>query len=126
MSRTAEIKLNRSNTTRFIDANPADIVLIPQHRIRSTTGGYSVVQESPRTPQTMRIIDISSSYQVSQPPQRTLDGVERTVEFILLADYTAAMSLHDTWTDDRGTWEIVQMFPDNGYERRAELVRYDA
>lgn len=121
----AELRLNRINTAAFIACKPVSIALKPQVRERTSTGGFQIKLSPARAAQTFRIIDLSSSYMVDQPPQRTIDGVERTVEFMLLGNYDAQMDTYDIWVDDNGSkWELTQLFPDNGYERRALVVRH--
>jgi hypothetical protein len=120
-----ELKVNRRNTKAFIEIKPTVIDLQPQRKVRTPTGGFDIANDQPRGPQTFRIIDLTGDYLVNQPPQRTIDGIERAVEFELIGNWDAQLALFDTWTDAAGErWEITAVHPDNGYERRALAVRY--
>lgn len=117
--------MNRRNTATFIAANPTTIALIPQRRVRTASGGYDVIQDPARAPQVLRLIDLTTGYAtISQPPQRTIDGVEHSVEFMLLGPWDSLMSRFDTWSSGGFRFEVTDLYPENGYERRAMVVRY--
>lgn len=122
MRPAAELRLQRANTAEFIRWNPSVLSLTPQSRTRTATGGFKTVSGLPREPQRFRIIDTSSATMPSMPPQRTIDGEERSTQFFLLGEWDCEMAQYDTWADDYGRWEITQLLPDNGYERRGVVV----
>lgn len=124
MSSLTELRVNRRNTVAFIAKNPSQLALQPQARQRTATGGFAATLSPARAPQTFRVIDLSSGYNVDQPPQRTIDGVEKTVQFMLLGAYDTIINLYDVWTDANGQWQVTQVFPENGYEQRALAVRH--
>lgn len=125
MRSAAELKVDRENTLAFIAENPSEIVLKPQRRVKTATGGFQIAFDDPRPPQTLRLIDISRTFSPAMPLQKTIDGVERMVEYMLLGMDDAQMAVYDVWTDEQGRdWEITVMYPDNGYERRALAVRH--
>lgn len=126
MTHELELKVNRRNTVAFIEERPTTIVLKPQRKVRSATGGYTYAFDPPRAPQTFRIIEKGVGLSgPSAPIQRTLDGIERTLEFMLLGDYSADIARYDVWTDDEErSWEITELYADNGYEVRAIVVRH--
>jgi len=118
-----ELELQRRNTQAFIDSNPTTLTLIPRTRVKRGSG-FQWIEGQPRAPQVLRVIDQSSTRGPVQGSVHTADGVERRVEYQLLGNYQAAIGLYDTWVDANGLrWEIAELLPDNGYERRAQVVR---
>lgn len=126
MTSDAELKVNRRNTAEFIDVTPVAIVLTPQRQVRTPTGGFAIASDPARAPQTFRIIDLTTGYATERlPPQRTIDGIERSAEFMLLGNWDVSIARYDTWTDaNMNRWEITSVYPNNGYERRAVVVRH--
>jgi hypothetical protein len=119
-----ELEVNRANTAAFINANPVMVTLVP--RVRSQSGEGEVWSETaPRVAQKVRLIDQSSAAGPTPGILSSLDGRQRTLEFFLLGEYDAEFGMNDRWTDgDGATWEILDLLPFNGYERRARVVRY--
>lgn len=125
MSRAAELASQRKNTLAFIAANPIVIQLIP--RTRHTDGGGSrFVNGTPRAPQTFRLVDQSTARVPTGIIVRTSDGQERVADFMLLGAHDATVELWDYWEDSGLTYEVARLFPDNGYETRAAVVRLGA
>jgi hypothetical protein len=123
MRSAAELKALRAGTVAFIAANPVQLTLTPRKRITSGTG--TTFQNMPaRNEQTLCLIDQSTTRSPSPGVVQTSDGRERLVEFVLLGRWDAKVELWDTWTDANGVWEVAQVFPDNGYELRAAVVRH--
>jgi hypothetical protein len=123
MTSAAELKLQRRNTAAFIDANPTTLVLIPRTRQRDGVGAR-FVDGNPRPPQVLRLIDQSTELSPRPGVVQTSDGRERLIDFMLLGRHDATIGLWDYWTDLNGTWEVAQVFPPNGYEVRAAVVRH--
>lgn len=120
----AELALNVRNTLAFIAANVSSITLTPQARTHGS-GGVTITRGADKAPQLVRLIDWSSSFGMSQPVQRTIDGVERTVTMMMLGAPDADIDIFDTWYENDGSRdEITDVFPSNGYETRATVVRY--
>lgn len=124
MREASELRAQRRSTEAFISANPSQLVLVPQVRTRTPTGAWVNAPGTPRAVQTIRIIDLSGSQSANTPPQRTADGIERAVTFMLLGEWDAVIGLHDIWTDGSLRWEVTQLLPDNGYEKRALAVEH--
>ena len=123
MRSAAELKFLRVGTKMFIAANPVELDLIPRVRIKSGTG--TTFQDQPkRRPQTLCLIDQSTARSPVPGLVQTSDGRERLVEWILLGEHDAEVELWDYWTDANGVWEVAQVFPANGYEVRAAVVRH--
>jgi len=113
------LTLNRRITKKFIDELPVSLALVPRTRTKTPAGGFTWTEAAPRPLQTMTLIEPS----VSPRPITTADGVERTIEFELLGQHDALLERYDVFTHDGKDWEIVMMFHDNGYEKRAMVSR---
>lgn len=122
MRSAAELKSLRAGTKAFIAANPSNLALIPRTRIKSGTGTVFQDQDA-RPEQIVCLIDQSSTRSPQPGVVQTSDGRERLVDFMLLAEHDAVVELYDYWVDSSGTWDVAQVFPANGYEIRAAVVR---
>lgn len=117
---TVELALLREQTIWFIAANSIDLVLIPVVIQRTASGGYNVINQSPRPPQRMRLISMSAD----QRPTITEDGVEREIDLTLLGRWDAQIDIGDWWRDGEGLlYEVIEMVPYNGYEVRALVTK---
>jgi len=116
-----ELKYHRLNTTSFIEVKPVSIVLIPQAKVPQPSGGYKMVDQDPRAPQTMRIIELGMH---QTPPIITLtDGKQRAVDFWLLGEHDADMAVDDHWmAEDGREWLVGDIVRSNQYETRGLVV----
>lgn len=114
----ASLAINRKLTSAFIAQLPTVVTLIPRTVTKLPAGGTKLVDGTPRAPQTMTIIE-QSSLSGQPTPTRTLDGVDRKVEFEIVAEWDAAIARYDTFTHQGKEWEVIDLFFDNGYEKRA-------
>jgi hypothetical protein len=112
-----ELKVNRANTKAFIDAKPSDLVLIPQEKEPTKSGGFKLVPTTPRASQTMRIIELGTN---QSPPVLVLsDGKQREAEFWLLALHDAEVAINDYWVAEDGReWLVGDLVRSNAYEVR--------
>jgi hypothetical protein len=117
---TAEMSIQRKNTKAFIETAPVCVTLIPRERAKQPTGGVKWAELAPREKQTLRLIEPPSP----ALPVRTVDGIQRQVNFILLGEWDAELGVYDIFDLDGHKWEVVQLIHDNGWERRAEVARY--
>jgi hypothetical protein len=123
--RAGELQHMRRVTKMFIAANTYPVTLTPAAYVRTGSGGKVRSNGPSRDEQMMRLIDQSGSTGSVPGPVRGEDGVNRTVTHMLLGAHDAEMEVGDRWTGADGlVYEIVEMFPDNGYERRARVSRY--
>lgn len=119
-----ELNMLRYNTSAFIAAHPSVIELTPRERVRAGTG-LSFVDGEPRPAQVLRVIDQSSSRSASPGLVTGSDGKERQAEHQVLGDWDAEIGLYDWWASAEGfRFEVAELLPYNGYERRALVVRY--
>jgi hypothetical protein len=120
----AELRLQRKNTDAFIRANPSMIVLTP-HTATKTGAGTQMVPGQARAPQRMRVIDQTRTFGAQPGTQTGGDGTQARYDYQLLGYYDATVAKDDRWVDSNGIeWQIKDLLPDNGYERRAQVVRY--
>lgn len=124
MSVLAEVRAQRRVTQAFIAANPVAVTLTPANYTRTPAGGKTRSDGPSRDEQMFRLIDQSTSSGSVPGPVRAADGINRTVTHMLLGYYDAIMEVGDRWEANGFTYEIVEMLPDNGYERRARVSRY--
>jgi hypothetical protein len=124
MLSTAELNAQIANTVAFIGANPMVVVLTPRTKIKDGRGTRFQNGEN-RAPQTVRLIDQSTSRNTWPGIVQTSDGRERLVDFILLGAPGTVVKVWDFWKDDDGTWEVAEVYPSNQYELRAAVVRRD-
>lgn len=115
---TVDLATNRRLTKAFIDQLPTTLVLTPHRRVRGASGAFENQELPPREPQTFTIIEGGGVGALPRPTV-TQDGVERVVEFELLGEHTAELAPRDTFTHQGKEWEVIDLFYDNGYERRA-------
>lgn len=117
-----ELAVQIANTIAFINANPSIVILTPRTRVKDGSGTRFQNGE-PRPPQTVRLIDQSTSRNTWPGMVQTSDGRERLTDFILLAAPDAIVRLWDYWVDADGTFEVAEIYPSNQYEIRAAVVR---
>lgn len=119
-----ELAAQRRITKAFIAAHPVQVVLIPRLPVKTATG-TRLVDQVARPPQTVRLIDQSAAGGTTPGVVTTLDGQQRKVEFQMLGAFDVDFGLYDYWVDSSGIrLEVAELLPDNGYERRAQVVRY--
>lgn len=115
---STEMRVNRRNTKRFIDADPIILTLTTRGSLRTASGAYAHERAAERPPQTFKLIMQSPAG--GSIEQRTEDGTERQVDYILLGEWDAQIAVGDFWDDARGSrWEVKALVPSNGYEVRA-------
>jgi hypothetical protein len=120
-----EQNVNRANTAAFIAARPSSIVLIPSVRTKTASGGTRSTDGTPRAAQTLRIVEQTTNAGNTPGRLPAGDGHEKRVSWLLLGAWDALMDVGDRWTDAFGAgYQIEELLPFNGYERRARVVEY--
>lgn len=119
-----DLGVQRNLTKAFIDSLPTTLVLTPRIRAATSTGGFTWQEQAPRPAQVFSIIEMSGSVSGSPQPQFTLDGVVRRVQFELLGEWDAAIARYDVFTHQGKSWEVVDLWYENGWERRALVASY--
>lgn len=116
----AEIRANLKLTRAMISTAPVTLTLIPYRRQDDDAGGWSYVNLPERAPQTVKLIESTLIGQTE--PQTTIDGIEREVTFELLGMPDLEIALFDRFFLDTIEYEVTQLSPDNGWEKRASVV----
>lgn len=110
----------RSLTKTFIDTDPTDVVLIPVEEKVLPSGSKQVVDLPPRPAQRVKLIQLSSD----QRPTITVNGVERIIDYHLLAAHDATVRPGDHWSDPDGTtYHVIALSDGYGYMVKAMVQR---
>lgn len=118
-----ELAIQRQNTEEFINSNPMPIVLTRRGNTRTVTGAYEHPDGRLLPTQLFKLIMVSPSG--GSIEQRSDDGTERRIDFVLLGNYDADVQIGDYWHDDTGQrWEVVSLVPFNGYQVQANVESY--
>jgi hypothetical protein len=118
LSLDEELRVNRFNTIAFIAAEPLVLTLSVRGSARTPSGAYGRERQAERPAQTFRLLLQSPAG--GRIEQRTADGTERQVDFVLLGRWDAEIDVSDYWDDELGQrWEVTSLIPSNGYETRA-------
>lgn len=117
-----DLPTQRKITSAFIDFLPVTVVLTPRERTKQPGGGVRLVEQAPRAPQTMTLVEPTITQ--GTRPAVTLDGIERTVDFVLLGEWDATIGLYDVFDYGGSRWEVVDLIYFNGWERRALVAKH--
>lgn len=119
------IEMNRNLTHWFIMQDPVDVVLIPRVTTRTTTGATKQEDGPSRPLQRFKFVYGGNTGAGRAGIVPTGDGRERMFSYVLIGDYDAEVDVGDHWTDDKGqNWEVEEILPYNGYEKKATLRSY--
>lgn len=116
-----ELRVNRQNTAAFINADHEVIVLTPRTKTRTSTGGTTWTKGTPRDPQKFHFTERVSN---AMPSNRVPGGEQRIEDYTLLGNYDAVIEVGDVFDFGGGEWEVVSLTNENGYERRATVIRH--
>lgn len=119
----AELTIHKRMTKAFIEANYIELALIPRERLNSGSGSR-LVDGTQRPVQRLRLIDQTRTFGPEPGTVLAADGKQRKAEFQLLGEHDATIGLYDYWIQDGIKYEVANVAPFNGYERRAQVVRY--
>lgn len=111
-----------AGTAEFIAAAPVLIALRPKVETKTAAGGKVRENGASRAAQTFRLIPQNSASANNPGVVRNADGVQRKATHVLLGMPDAVMAVGDTWTVGSVRYEILEILPDNGYERRARVM----
>jgi hypothetical protein len=124
MSNATELAVNRRNTLAFIASRPILLALIPQNRVKTSSGGFRYEDAPERAEQKLRLIEQASAYGNSPGLLQSSDGKQRRVQYQLLGAYDAEIGVYDYWISGGLRFEVVELLPFNNYERRGQVVQY--
>jgi hypothetical protein len=118
-----ELWVQRRITHAFIRAEPVDIGLSRRSSSRTALGGVMKTFSRQLPTQTFKLIMQSPAG--ASIEQRSDDGTERRVDYVLLGEWDADVEVGDYWDDESGERnEVTSMIPYNGYETRANVEGY--
>lgn len=106
-----DIELQKQQTLIFIESDPTDLVLIPSIEVLQPNGSKAVTDGPLRPVQRVKLIQLSAD----QRPTITVNGVERLIDYHLLAPSDAVVRPGDHWDDPDGTRYVVIALSD-GYD----------
>lgn len=124
MSVAAELTVNRKQTLAFIADRPSTIILVPKVRTKTDSGGFLDSEGTPRIGQTLRLIEQQSAYGNNPGKLPAQDAITRRTQLQLLGPWYAEMEVGDHWVVDGKRYEVDELLPYNGYERRAVVKLY--
>lgn len=108
----------RQMTHNYISMDPISLALIPVKRTHTDSGGDVWEDQTPRVPQTFKLITIEATAH-GHEPTTTLDGVERIVNGVLMGDWDCVMEVGDHWTGADGRrYTIIALEDGHGYEKK--------
>lgn len=116
------LEVNRKITSAFINQFPLTVVLTPTVKVATASGGFTEQPGTPRAPQVMTMIE-NSTQSGAPEPARASEGEYREAQHTLLAEWNAQMAVGDTFVLHGKSWEVVETYYENGWERRALVVR---
>ena len=114
----SELRMQRSLTKMFIEADKEDIVLEPFSREANGSGGFRLVSQPPLAPQVMRLIPLSNT----AFERNTLDGKAVTPNFMLMGEWDCEMARGNRFTLDGKRYEVVHVQEKRDYQTKGETV----
>ena len=108
-------------THAFVDADFEWITLIPRKQVRSSTGGLKWEEQAPREPQKFHITERVSNAMMDN---RVAGGTQDEEEMTIVGYEDAVLAAHDIFTLRGSQWELKSVSWFNGYEQRAQVIRY--
>lgn len=116
-----ELAVQRDLTRAFIAADQDLIVLIPQVEIKTPTGGRTTEDGTPRDAQAFHFSERNST---ARTATRVPGGEMREEEYTLIGNWDAIVEVKDRFSFGGAEWQVAALERENGYERRAAVIRY--
>ena len=121
ISNPVELAAQRAVTAAFIGADFETIILIPREKAKTTTGGHTWTELPPRDPQDFKLSEVVSR---ARTEDKVPGGEQAEAEFMLIGLWNAVIGDRDVFDHEGARFEVIDIEPDNGYERRATVRRY--
>lgn len=118
-----ELAVQRELTAAFIAADFELITLIPRIEVTTGTGGRTWEDGVARVPQAFHVIERVSSARINT---RVPGGEHGEEDFTLLGAWDVVIEVKDRFDFRGAQWEVSRVDWDNGYERRASVIRHGA
>lgn len=113
---------NIALTKAFINVNPVDIVLQPATKTNDGMGGHVRTPAAPRVSQRFTLLEPSDSGY--REPTASSDGSQLTIDFLMLGMPDAIVDEDDVFTYEAKEYKIASIMVDNGYEKRAMVIKH--
>lgn len=120
MSRGTELRENRRMTRAFIQTSPVTVSLIPYEKQSDDTGNWNYIAHAPRQDQVVKLVE--PTLQSEREPAPTIDGIVREPTFELVGLYDLEIALFDRFILDTVEYEVIHLWVDNGWEKRASVI----
>lgn len=125
LSGVGEVEIQRNLTHWFIMTDSVPVVLVPRTQERTPSGATRTVDGTPRALQRFKFVYGGNTGAGRAGIVPTGDGRERMFSYVLIGDFDAQVEPGDHWTDTEDqAWEVEEILPDNGYERKATIRSY--
>jgi hypothetical protein len=126
MTAAAVLAAQRRMTMALIKDDPTAVVLVPRVETLTSSGTKSYVDGTPRASQQVKLSLLGGDGSGSAGrPTATLGGVERIIDYHLIAAHNAVIEAGDYWIDAEGTrFEVVGFSEGWDYEIKALVVRH--
>lgn len=119
-----ELEIQRRLTKAYINTMPVQLTLIPRVKIRTPSGGTIYQKQAARQPQIMRFIEYTTHFGEGPEPSPGVDGQQRYSQYELQAEWNAQLEVYDIFEYENDKWEVVELYYNNGWEKRARVARF--
>lgn len=120
-----EMAFNRDLTEWFIEQDPVTVALVPRVQTRTATGAYRTADGPARASQRFKFVYGGNTGAGRAGVVEAGDGRERMFSFVMIGKFDAVIGVGDHWLDIKSQhWEVEELLPDNGYERKATVRSY--
>lgn len=120
---TREQQANRRLTRAYVRSNAVNIRMTSYTRHQDDQGSWRYLRGDDRFTQPFRLIESGQPGSNAARSVTGVDGISRVIEFELLGDHCADLRLYDRFILNGDEFEVIEVWPDNGYEKRASVVR---
>lgn len=122
MTVTLGLEVNRQLTASFIATCPVEVTLVPRAQTSDGTGGVVLTSGESKSPQLVAILESGDSGY--RTPVASDNGKSLSFDFLMLGLHDADFAENDVFTYQEREYKIVTLMPDNGYEKRALVMRH--
>lgn len=122
MTVTLGLETNRQLTAAFIATCPVEVTLTPRTLASDGTGGVVLTSGTTKAPQVVSLLESGDSGY--RTPVASDNGKSLSFDFLMLGLHDADFAENDVFTYEEREYKIITLMPDNGYEKRALVMRH--
>ena len=111
----------RAGTTAFINTNPVTVVLTPHTSEDDGAGGTLHIAGTPRDAAVVTLVEAKNSGYLDKSV--IPEGTNTVFDYMLIGQHDLVVGLYDTFSLDGQVYRVENIMMNNGYERRAKIVR---